>query len=184
MCRKFCDQYPCSQIVFFEKTNLLSNFSPGAACCVYIAGIGRIADLDTIAATQVRLHSQLCIGTYLHLTRYVTRIVFACSSYFPGTGYSMQQCACMLHIATQHDAPGSKLLLQLLLLLQMLLAYTQLDLPRTDRIVFAVLTAAADLDLHLIDPASRHTVDCLSRGTCGTVKLYQFSENNQQLINF
>jgi hypothetical protein len=30
----------------------------------------------------------------------------------------------MLHIATQHDAPGSKLLLQLLLLLQMLLAYT------------------------------------------------------------
>jgi hypothetical protein len=31
------------------------------------------------------------------------------------------QRACMLHIAAQHDAPGSKLLL---LLLQMLLAYT------------------------------------------------------------
>jgi hypothetical protein len=38
-------------MVFFEKTNLISNFSPGAACCVYIAAIGRIADLDTIAAS-------------------------------------------------------------------------------------------------------------------------------------
>jgi hypothetical protein len=34
------------------------------------------------------------------------------------------QRACMLHTAAQHDAPGSQLLLQLLLLLQMLLAHT------------------------------------------------------------
>jgi hypothetical protein len=56
-------------------------------------------------------------------------------------------------------------LLQLLLLLQVLLAYTSLNLPHTDRIVVAVLTAAADLDLHLIDPTSKYTINRLSRRT-------------------
>jgi hypothetical protein len=32
-----------------------------------------------------------------------------------------------------------------------------------DRIVVAILTAAANLDLHLIDPASRYTVQSVSR---------------------
>jgi hypothetical protein len=39
-------------MVFFEKTNLISNFSAGEVCCVYIAGIGRIADLDTIVLAR------------------------------------------------------------------------------------------------------------------------------------
>lgn len=44
-------------MVFFEKTNLISNFSAGEVCCVYI---GRIADLDTIVRARYVYTASCC----------------------------------------------------------------------------------------------------------------------------